>query len=346
VGPDEVTVKIEGQTFRYWESIRILSAIDAITRVEFVTPFEPEHKEFRDIFRPLSFRRLTVSIGGELYFTGRMGTIVPNVQPNRSAAVVPCFAEPGMLETPNIPASLLPSEFKGLNLLQIAETLAAPFGIRVVMEGEPGDKFKKVAVPPTSGVLGWLAGLAQQRGYVMSDTTPGELLFRQSVPTGNPVGRLVQGQSPLVAITPNIREGQYFSDITGIKPAKSRRRGSQYTVTNPFVLDFVRPSNFIVSDADGGDPETATRAKMGRMFGNVANWSTRIATWRAPNNALWSPNTTLKVTASKAMIYNEYEFLTRTIDLRAAGRLRTATVGLVMPGAFSGEVPESMPWDE
>lgn len=344
--PDEIAIKIEGKIFRYWESIRILRAVDAVSRVEFVTPFEPDYREFRDMFRPLQFKRIEVLIGGRSYITGRMGTITPNVTESRAVATVPCFAEAGILEVPNPPMSMFPIEFKGLNLRQIAESITAPFGVPVEFESDPGAPFDKVACPPTVRVLAFLAGLAQQRGLVIADKEPGVVVFRKSVAPGAPVGRLVQGESPLLGVTPMINEGMYFSDVTGIKPARPGTRGSQYTVKNPHLTGIVRPSNFTIADSDGGNPQTAAEAKLGRMFAGVAAYQTRVATIRAPNGDVWAPNTTVNVTAPGAMVYTEYEFLNRVVDIRISGASSTATLSHVIPESFTGGTPARMPWDE
>jgi len=71
-----------------------------------------------------------------------------------------------------------------------------------------------------------------------------------------------------------------------------------------------------------------------------------VATWYDPNNKLWEPNTTIKILAPGAMIYKEYEFLIRSIEFKTTKTEKTATIILSIPGSFSGEIPEALPWDE
>jgi hypothetical protein len=45
------------------------------------------------------------------------------------------------------------------------------------------------------------------------------------------------------------------------------------------------------------------------------------------------------------MIYNEYEFVIRSVRLIKTGDSESATMTLVLPGSFEGKIPEAMPWD-
>jgi len=99
-------------------------------------------------------------------------------------------------------------------------------------------------------------------------------------------------------------------------------------------------------DAKSGGLKAAVEAKAGRMIGNAVSYSVQVATWRDPGGDLWAPNTTVKLTAPDAMIYSEYEFLIRSVQLERRRAASVATLDLVLPGAFSGTMPEAMPWDE
>jgi hypothetical protein len=46
------------------------------------------------------------------------------------------------------------------------------------------------------------------------------------------------------------------------------------------------------------------------------------------------------------MIYNESEFLVRDVMLTRGANKKSAALNVVLPGAFSGQVPERLPWDE
>jgi prophage tail gpP-like protein len=82
------------------------------------------------------------------------------------------------------------------------------------------------------------------------------------------------------------------------------------------------------------------------MFGNMVAYSVKVATWRDPSGNLWEPNTIVSLDAPDAMVYRPYDFVIRGVEFERDSRKEHATLDLVMPGSFSGEIPEALPWDE
>jgi hypothetical protein len=104
---------------------------------------------------------------------------------------------------------------------------------------------------------------------------------------------------------------------------------------------------FKIDDTEPGDGPQAVRAKLARMFANIAAYDVEdLPTWRAPKGGLFTPNTTIELHAPDVMVYQPYEFLIRNVRFKADADTQTASLGLVLPGAFSGETPESLPWDD
>ena len=198
---------------------------------------------------------------------------------------------------------------------------------------------------PEKKVLTFLTELAKQRNLIISSTPEGALIFWQSVEAGSPVARLQQGNSPLMSVTPFFSPQEYYSHITGIEPVIAGLAGSQFTVKNPRLQGVIRPVTFDAPDTLDADIKGAVEAKAGRMFGSMASYSARVSTWRDPQGDLWEPNTTVTLLAPDAMIYSEYEFVVRSIEFDREGAAQTATLNLVIPGSFSGEIPEALPWD-
>lgn len=343
--PGEVAILIEGQRFRFWDRVSIVRSLDSVDAVEFGAPFDPDTPGFRETFRPFSFKPLEITVGGDPLFTGTLVGVTPSVEDSRRTVAVSGYSLPGVLQDCTAPASSYPLEFDGQGLQQIAATLTAPFGIDVQFDADPGAIFERVAIEPTKTVLSFLTDLAKQRNLVISSTARGLLQFSQSVATGNPVARLRQGSAPVLSVTPAFSPQSYYSHITGVEPAGVGLDGAQFTVKNPRLAGVIRPHTFNIPDTLTADLSAAASAKMGRMFGNAAAYSVPVATWRDPQGAIWAPNTTVTLVAPGAMVYNEYEFVIRSIRFEREGRSETAILNLVIPGAFSGGIPEALPWD-
>ena len=342
---NEVAISVGGERFRFWTSVTISLSMDTLDAIEFGAPFEVNNAKFRKTFRPLSFQGLVVTVGGKLLFTGTMLTPKPTTTPESRVVAVTGYSKPGVLNDCTLPASAFPLEFNGQGLKEIAATVAAPFGLAVKFAADQGAVFERVAVEPGGKVLQFLADLARQRNLVISSTFAGALLFQRSVRPGRPVARLEEGVSPLTSITPQYKEQEYYSHVTGLQPTTLGEGGSQFTVNNPRLNGVIRPFTFTADDTLGADAKSAVEAKAGRMFANAVSYSISVAGWRDPRGNLWTPNRTLKLLAPGAMIYNEYEFVIRSVSLTRVENSESTTMTLVLPGSFEGKIPEAMPWD-
>lgn len=125
------------------------------------------------------------------------------------------------------------------------------------------------------------------------------------------------------------------------KPAK---KYSKFSVEADEAEVF-RPLIFKITDVDGGDAETATKAKLARMLGNMATYTVALDTWRDANGKIWAPNTRIQIEAPDAMIYGPYIFEVKSVQLNRTDSSETATLTLALPGSFSGEPPEVYPWE-
>jgi prophage tail gpP-like protein len=349
--PDEVSVVIAGAEFRFWTSATIMTAIDQFSTVRLVAPFEAERYEFRETFRPFTFKTFDTLIGGDKAFTGILVDVMPSVEPDSSTVEVTAYAKPAALVDCTMPGASVPLEFKGVGLRAITAAVLSPFGLEgPVFEcgAAEGTRFKKEALEVDEKIHSFLVKLAQQRGLIINDTTAGALRYWRSVSTGTPVAHFKIGEQPLVKIAASFSPQEFYSEITGFSEGKrGKPDGGRYRVPNPWLADIVRPCSFKLADTDPGDLPAATKAKAGRMFGAMAGFVLQdIPTWRDPQGDLWRHNTTVTVTAPKVMIYRPTEMLVRGVELSVEKEKRTAALELVLPGSFSGEIPERLPWME
>lgn len=343
---DAITLLIGGREFKNFLDFELTYGLDTYSTLTVTAPFEADRKEFRETFVPFSFKPIEVYLDLDLIFTGTMLTPYPQIEPEAKIVVVPAYAKPAVLGDCSPADSSLPVNFEKVNLRTISEHLTKPFGIPNVFDADPGAAFDKVHVDTEEKVQDFLANLARQRGLVMTDTPEGELLYWQTVTPGNAVARFVQGQAPFTRMAPTFNPQEYYSEITGYaKPKKKKGGGAKHTEPNPFLSSPLRPRTFKFEDSEKGDAPEATKGQLGRMFGNIVTWELPdLPTWRDPNGSLWAKNTTITATAPDAMIYSEFEFVIRNVTLRKTKDAKTATLQVVLPGAFSGEVPETLPW--
>jgi prophage tail gpP-like protein len=335
-----------GQRFGEWSEAEFVRGLDGYTALSLTGPFDHGRVEVRRALAPLSFPRVTVTIGDELVLTGRVKDIAPNVDARMASVGVTVYSTAHEL-TEICPApDRLPLEFNGLDLRQIAQKLVTPsIGEESVFEGSPGAVFARVRSEPDQAIHSFLVELALQRGFVLTDVPSGALLFRSEARPGSPVARL-EGQ-PLVRVSATFEPSSWYSAITGRASRKAGREGSRFTVANPlYRASHARPFTMRLGDTESADVPKGVRAAVGRMVASVVSYTVEdLPTWRDSQGALWAPNRTVTITAPEAMIYRETELLIRSVTLKQTPEAETATLGLVLPGTFGGKLPEALPWD-
>lgn len=346
--PEPVTIQLDsGEAFGQWSEIEIARSLDGYSALSASGPFDHERDEVRRAFQPLAFPRVEVRVGDELVISGHVKDVAPNVDARMASVGVTVYSVAHELVEICPAVELLPLEFNGLDLRQIAAKLVtASIGVESVFDGgKPGAVFARVKAEPDSTIHSFLVDLALQRGFVLSDAPSGALLFRSEAPVGAPVARL-EGQ-PLVRVSATFDPPNWFSTITGRASRKAGSGGSRYTEFNPlYRATHPRPFTLRLDDTESADVPRAAKAAIGRMVASVATYTVEdLPTWRDPKGALWTPNTTVTVLAPEAMIYRETELLIRTVTLRQSPEAETATLTLVLPGTFGGKLPTGLPWD-
>jgi len=345
--PDEIAVRIAGERFRFWQSIRVTQSVDSFDTVELTAPFAHDLKGFRETFQPFTYKNMDVTVGGFRLFTGTMVAVRPDITAKRRAVVASGYALPGVLHDCTPPASALPLEFNDQNLRDIAIALAGPFGLSVEFADDPGPAFDNdPALPPGRTVLSFLSALAKQRNLVIGSTPGGALLFRRPGKATAPVARLRQGEGPLLSVTPQFRPQAYYSDITGVEPVFFGLDGDQHPWRNERLTGVLRPSTFDIGDAEAAAAVAAVESKAGRMFANAVAYSVKVATMRDAAGNLWAPDTTVTLEAPDAMVYGEYAFTIRSVGISRSRDKESAILNLVMPGSLGGQIPEALPWDD
>jgi len=342
---DEVTLWIDGKVFEKFESIRITRVLDGIDSAEFTAPFNHDDPAHREAFRPFSYKDVDIGVGGKILFSGTMINVSPRNGPPR-VVTVSAYALPGVLQDCTAPASAYPLEFNKLKLDEIARKLCEPFSIRVVFEDDAGPAFGRIAMSPGERVFAFLVKLAKQVGLIITSGTDGELIFKKSVTSGTPVANLSEDVPPLLTVSGRFNQQQYYSHLTGITPPIiGNLGGKQFTEKNPRLSGRLRPITFSMNNVDGADIKAAVAARLGYMFGDMASYTAQVLEWRDSAGDLWTPNTLLKILAPGAMIYNETTFIIREVTLMFTPTQKQTSLVLVLPGAYSGQAPESLPWE-
>ena len=343
--PDQITITIDGQVYRFWTEVTFTKSIDSFDSVNFRAPFDPDREDVRETFRPFSFKPVTIYIGNILAFTGTLVNVNPELQPISRVVAAGCYARCAVINDCTAPASGFPLEYRDTQLDVITDQITGMFGFSSEFPNGPGTKFPIVRCSPTQTLFSFLTQLAQKRNLVISNTNSGDLLFRRASGSSQPVALFREGRSPVISVGVQFSPQSYYSHITGLTPIALARVGSQFTVVNSRLCGVLRPLNFDAGDTTETDITTTTNDKVGRMFGNMVSYSVQVSTWRTPAGDLWEPDMTVQLTSPGAMVYQPTNLIIRRVSFNQAVNNRTATLDLVLLGSFSGGVPESLPWE-
>lgn len=346
--PSDTKIIVNGALLGQWDGFELARSIDAIGKASWTVPNETET---RALFRPMSAPNVVISAGPVL-LTGRCENPETDNAPDRKTLTVSAYSSPGILERCPPPIDAFPLEWTDSNLVTIANDLCLYHGVYCDFQADSGPLFKRVDIQPGGPVLDFLADLARQRGPVVSSSPHGTLLVWTGVQPGNPVSELEKGQPAVVSVKTTIDESRYYSSVTGTLPPRTKRRGRKdkgpgvkYTVDNPHATDQVRPFIAEFQDIDEGELGTAVEALAGRMFSAIVSVDVELSTWLNDQGQIYEPNTTLKLKSPEDFIETSYEFVIADVTLRqSANGGRTAALRCTIPGAYTGDIPEAMPW--
>ena len=345
--PDEVTLLIAGARFRKWTQLSLTRNLDGPPTLSFSSPWDPADPELRRVFRPFSFHPVDVFVGNQRIYTGVLLSPAPTTTAQSATITGVSYGRTGVLADCTPSASSFPLQFDQALLPDISRRLTRDFGIAAQFDEPAGGAFEYLSLGAGSTILPFLAKLARQRNLVIGETAEGGLLYYRSIIGGQPVAELTQGEGAIFSGSARFEPQSMFSDITGIAPAIIGVPGGQATVRNPHLQGVLRPHTFQADDSQAGGLTRAVDAKASRMFGNMAAWEVATPSWRNPRDGqLWAPNNTVRATCPDCMVYNPYNMLVRSVVFAATPQAQTATLTLVVPEAFAGLVPETLPWDE
>jgi len=343
-GLNEVAVTVAGKRFRFWSTMQLSRAVDSVSTFSLTAPFEPDNAAFRDVFLPLQFQSVAISIGGAPVFEGVIVPVSPAVTAADRTITVGGYSRAGVLQDCVVPAASSLFEFDEMNLQNITRSVIEPFGLSVTFDTPAGATVKRIGIGAQTRVWAFLVSVAHQKNMIIGDDAAGMPVFRQSA-AGTPVADLEVGRSPLRSVSANLKPQRYFSSVTAQAESDFGLDGAHHTIENPHLRGVLRPLTFSAGDTEPGALEIAARAKIGRMFANAIGYTVDVAGWRDPAGNLWEPGASVRLFAPDAMVYANTEFQIRRATATRDAAEDTTTLDLVLPGAFSGEIPERLPWD-
>ncbi len=344
---DSISIMIDGKLFSYFTEYSLTSNIDTFDTFTFSAPFDETQTIYREAFRPFAYKPVSIYYGNNLIFTGTLISPGSSTSPDKKSISLSGYSKPAVLNDCMMPVSSFPLEFNKQTLAQIAPKLCAPYGIQSIFIDAAGNLFDKVALDIDKNILSFLIDLAQQRGLLISNNERGELIFWKSS-AGTPVASFKEGEYPFISCAPTFDPQSFYSHITAISQTTETTKSAQSTYINNYLLKrgINRHYNFIVEDCKNSEIATIAKQTAGRMLGACASYELTTQGHRDKAGNLFKKNTYISILAPGAMIYRETVMLIKSLTLSRTVDGDTTTFNLVLPGSYTGEIPEVFLWEE
>jgi len=116
-------------------------------------------------------------------------------------------------------------------------------------------------------------------------------------------------------------------------------------ITDPSIFA-IRPKSIQANDTNQGNIEDAATWALTSDIAASINIPIGYEGWLRPDGELWAENELVLVQAPSLMIYKPYVMLIKSVNFSSRPDSKSVEIGLTIPEAYSGEVPEAFPWDE
>jgi prophage tail gpP-like protein len=343
----DVSIVIDGKKFIGFTGYNLNLAYDTFDTFSFSAPYDPGMKELKEVITPFAFKLCEVYYNDILLFKGTLLTPDPEFTDQSSEITLQGYPLCGVLNDCMIPPTKYPLQCMGINIKGIADAACEPYSIPVIFDGEVGPNFTEVSIEPTDKILDFLSRLAKQRNLLFTNNEKGQLVFF-TPKTEKTFVSFVEGKSPLISIKPKFDAQNFYSHITGFGKTDAEYPSLSYTFENKYLINkgIIRHNSLTIEDSEtSSDLENAVRAHAGRMFADCVNYELLCENHVNENNEVFKKGMAVCVSAPSAMITKETNFIARNVKLSRTTEGKTATLTLVLPGAYTGEVQEVLPWE-
>jgi prophage tail gpP-like protein len=342
----DISIVIDGYKFLGFTGYELNLSYDSFDSFSFTAPFDVASKAIAGVILPFAFKNCEVYYNGVLKLKGTLLTPDPELTGDAKEITLQGYPLCGILNDCTVPLAQYPAEYSGLDIKQIAGPVCDAYGIKVLFDGETGGPFTKVSIEPTEKVLDFLVKLSKQRSLLFTNNESGKLLFF-TPKEEKAFATFEEGLLPLISIKPKFNAQAFYSHIIGFSKTDADHDAGQYIYENKYLTKkgITRCQTIIADDAEEGDLEAVVKAYAGRMFADCVSYELECEGHVNAGGGVFHKGMTVCVKAPGAMIRRETNFKARNIKLKRTKEGKTTSMTLVLPGSYTGRIPEVLPWE-
>lgn len=326
-----LSLKIAGNRFTGWEEVTVQRSIETCAGGFSITVSDVPDWQINPN------DECVVELDGEVAITGYVDAVQLGKEGSTHTISVSGRDKAGDL----IDCSVVHkgNEFVGQSLLQIAQTLCKPFGIKVRVTTDVSPAFPKFAILPSESVWQSLERLARQRGVLIVSDGVGGVVFMQ--PNRQHSGMaLVEGVNILSAtatFNTQDRFSDYYikgqtagnDDIFGVAAAQIETHATDSGIKRyrPLIILSETNTSTATSQTRVNLEATTRAARSGEVDITVQGWQ------RDDNGKLWLPN--MLVSCKVPSVRVSGDMLISSVNYKKSSQTGTTTsMKLARPDAF------------
>lgn len=291
------------------------------------------------IVRPYTYPEASLYIGGKLLINGLLYVTGPRMASDGVAVDLKGWS----YSVDAVDSTLSPPyERSGETLRDTADFLVRPLGIKAVFDVDPGEPFKRMSAEPSETIFAHLAKYAAQRGFLISSTPAGDLLFLRADTSGKQLGTITE-TDPIVSSWQAEYDGRKLFNIYRVIGQSPGFNAKSVTVTDSRVPRS-RFLTFSADDTTTGDIQQAALWRRSKQLADALTLPLTVNDWYSPSGELWTPNRMVTVVSRVLGLAAGYSFLIRSVEFsEAPDSGQTAKLDLVPPQVYTGE-QIAYPW--
>ena len=355
-------IVINGKEVNYFNTGSITLKLDSIASTfEFSALFQPQKKEFQELFKPLQYLEcLIYNSKDKLIFTGTILNHRFKSDKGRNLVIISGYSKSGILEDVCVPPNQYPLQSDKKSLIDIATRLCGIYGINVkvtnqsksitetTLQSKPDPKiirpkselailkaksevvFGRTSAGPTETIKDYLAKLATQKNIVLSHNEFGEVILFQPDYDQLPNYFFTKGNTLEMQIDYN---GQALhSEINIVSQPSDENVGvSTFDKAINNLISKYRPTTKILSS--GEDYQIKDAAK--NELASELNAITLTVKLQGLFDEIY-PGEIVNVHNHYLYCYAYNRFMVESITMNFDAKEDTTTLNLVLPETFTG----------
>lgn len=287
-----LTVEDKGVTSQIagWESIRVTRGIERVPCDFSLTMSERRPGAAAVIVKP--GQKCTVDIGSDRVITGYADRFYNSI--TSGTHTISVTGRGKCQDLTDCSAVWQGGQFENMNVLQVAQKVAAPFGIKVTCAA-PGEPLAPINLIPGESPLSIIAKQCQIRGLLAYEGADGNLILsrtgKRKAAGGIALG--VNVEAATLSLTMDQRFSEYVVINQGALAVQELKIGPDVFAFKDPLVPRLRPKYLLVENQDAEYVVAKAKAQweMNRRLGRAHVLSVTVSSWRDSAGRLWEPNT-------------------------------------------------------